>query len=443
MMRAVAIVRVSQSKGREGESFVSPVEQRQRIEAACERDGIDLLAVHEEIDVSGGTPLERRPGLTAAIEAIEAREADVLMVAYFDRLVRSLRVQQEVIERVESVGGRVLALDVGAVSADTATQWLQGTMIGAVSEYVRRTARERAGAAQADAIARGVPTFDNIPPGYERGPDKRLRPNADAPAIREAFAMRAGGATIKDIRAFLKSRGIERSYHGVQSMLSSRIYLGELHFGKLSNPEAHEPIIDRDLFAAVQRVKVTRGRRAKSDRLLARLGILRCGTCGSRMVVGTQTQKGRMYPFYRCPPVGDCERRMTIGAEIAERVVVEVVKERIKDASGRASDDARAQEAEADLERAQAALDSAIRAFEGLEDEPAAVERLRELRAVRDAARERAEQLSGLRAALTITVDDWDYLTLDEKRAIIRANIDRAVVRPGKGAGRITVIPRS
>src|SRR5690606_26742463 len=101
-------------------------------------------------------------------------------------------------------------------------------------------------------------------------------------------------------------------------------------------------------------------------------------------------------------------------AEIAERVLVEVVKERIKDASGRASDDARAQEAEADLERAQAALDSAIRAFEGLEDEPAAVERLRELRAVRDAARERAEQLSGLRAALTITVDDWDYLTLDE-----------------------------
>jgi DNA invertase Pin-like site-specific DNA recombinase len=43
--------------------------------------------------VSGGTPLEHRDKLRRAVEAVEAGDADVIVVAYFDRLVRSLRVQ--------------------------------------------------------------------------------------------------------------------------------------------------------------------------------------------------------------------------------------------------------------------------------------------------------------------------------------------------------------
>ena len=47
--RAIGIVRVSQVKGREGESFASPSEQHERIEAACERDGLRLLRVENEL----------------------------------------------------------------------------------------------------------------------------------------------------------------------------------------------------------------------------------------------------------------------------------------------------------------------------------------------------------------------------------------------------------
>jgi hypothetical protein len=46
-------VRVSRTGGREGESFVSPAEQRTRIEVACERDGLELVDVVQELDVSG------------------------------------------------------------------------------------------------------------------------------------------------------------------------------------------------------------------------------------------------------------------------------------------------------------------------------------------------------------------------------------------------------
>jgi DNA invertase Pin-like site-specific DNA recombinase len=84
-------VRVSQTNGRDGDSFASPGEQRDRIRAACERDGLVLLDVIDELDVSGGTPLASRDGLRRAVESVEASEADVIVAAYFDRLVRSPR----------------------------------------------------------------------------------------------------------------------------------------------------------------------------------------------------------------------------------------------------------------------------------------------------------------------------------------------------------------
>src|SRR4051794_4350313 len=110
--RAVGIVRVSQTKGREGESFASPKEQAERVRAECKRLSLRLLDIHEELDVSGGTPLDERPGLGLAVAAIEAGKADVVVAAYFDRLMRSLRVQEELFRRVEKAGGQVLSVDV-------------------------------------------------------------------------------------------------------------------------------------------------------------------------------------------------------------------------------------------------------------------------------------------------------------------------------------------
>jgi Resolvase, N terminal domain len=63
---AIGIIRVSEVKGRSGDSFASPTEQRERIEDACERDNLTLIDVVEEMDVSGRTPLDQRAGLRRA-----------------------------------------------------------------------------------------------------------------------------------------------------------------------------------------------------------------------------------------------------------------------------------------------------------------------------------------------------------------------------------------
>jgi site-specific DNA recombinase len=438
--RAIGIVRVSETKGREGESFASPAEQLDRIRAACDRDGLRLVESYDELDVSGGKPLGQRPGLRRAVAAIETGAADVVAAAYFDRLFRSLSTQAEVIERVERAGGQVLAVDVGRMTNGSAGQWLSGTMLGAVSVYYRRSIQERSGEAQARAVARGVAPWPKVPPGYRRDERGVLTPDETAPIIAEAFRRRADGATVKEVRAFLAEHAVHRSYHGVLALLSSRVVLGEIHFGKLVNLEAHESIVDRQTWQRVQRMIVTRGRKPKSDRLLARLDVLRCGSCGSRMVVGTSNN--RQYPIYRCPPTGDCTRRMTISAELVEGVVVGAVRSALGDADGRASAAETARRAVEELERAQAELDAAVRSFTaaGLLDETAAVERLADLRDLRDEAQDRVDRLGGGASDLTINAaTDWDRLSLEAKRQLIRAIVDRVSVGQGRGADRISV----
>ena len=170
--RDVVVVRVSEKGDREDEHFHSPEVQ---IEAAMRwaRDRGERLVASPipEIDVSGKLPLSRRPGLLAAIEMIEAGRADQLVVAYFDRLVRSLKVQLEVIERVERAGGEIFALDHGKLTNGTAAQRLSTNMLGSVFQYFAEITGEKVTAAQARAVARGVYPHPRVPVGYARGED--------------------------------------------------------------------------------------------------------------------------------------------------------------------------------------------------------------------------------------------------------------------------------
>lgn len=320
-------------------------------------------------------------------------------------------------------------------------------MIGMVSEYVRRSSTERTSAAQRRAIEEGRPPFA-IPPGLKRVGARVEIDEKVAPIVREAVRMRADGQTIASVRAYLADHGIKRSYHGTSTLLQSRLLVGEIVFGKDRRPEdvwrgTVPQIVDRDIWERAQTISVPRGRRAKSDRLLARLGVLRCATCGARMVVGTANHGA--YPLYRCPPNGGCPRRVTVSAELVERLVVDEVKRLIAGFKGAATIESGVLAAQHELDAAQQALDGAIAAFSGLETEPAAVNRLRELRDARDAVRDRYDRLAADQTAMTvvITAADWDDRHIEDRRDLVRAVIERVTVEPGRGADRVRISPRT
>ena len=433
--RAVGIVRVSHVGDRGGESFASPGEQRDRIQSACKRDRMQLVDTLDELDVSDGAPVVKRDGLRAAVEAIEAGHADVVVAAYFDRLVRSLKVQAELVERVEVDGGQVVALDTGQVTNGSAGQWLSATMLGAVSEYHRRSTGDRVRQAHIRAVERGA-WPGRVPPGYVRlRADGVLEPDPQtAPVVAEAFELRAGGASVDAVRGYLRDHGVKLSPHGVQRPFASKVVLGHIYFGELVRLDAHPAIVDAATWKRVQGVSASRGRQAKSERLLARLGVLRCATCDARMTVNN-TQQGA-YASYRCPN-RDCRARAGISARLVEELVTDAVKAALEDVQGRAEAHTNALGAERALQRAQAELDALIEILDPLEF--ASRRRLTDATAKRDEARETLERLGGARTAVNVGVEDWDALTLGERRALIHATVARVAVAPGRGVERVSV----
>ena len=109
---------------------------------------------------------------------------------------------------------------------------------------------------------------------------------------------RAEGASWRSLRDYLAQGGLDYTVSGVAWLLKSRQLVGEATFGdELFEVPA---TINRPTWRRAQQATGVGGRKGKSDRLLARLGVLRCATCGSRMVVSTSNRWG--WWTYRCPP---------------------------------------------------------------------------------------------------------------------------------------------
>lgn len=136
---------------------------------------------------------------------------------------------------------------------------------------------------------------------------------------------------------------------------------------------------------------------------------------------------------------------MAISGQLVEPLVVDEIKRLLAGIRETASTADGVGDAVATLEKAQAAFDAAIQAFSGLETEPSAIKRLRELRDARDAARARYEELAANRDAtsVAVSVGDWDELSQDARRALITAVLEKVLVSPGRGADQVTIIPRA
>ncbi len=432
--RVFGIIRVSEQGDREDERLHSPANQLDAVRKECDSSGLTLIGYDPEINVSGGLPLEQRPALHTAVLAIEEGRADVIMAPALDRLVRNRRVQDEVRDRVQRAGGRLVTLDLGEITNGTPEHDFATGIVGDANELMRKqiSAKTKRGHARAISLGRNIgPT----PPGYVVGEDRRLAldPPRDA-AVREAFEMRAAGATFQAISAHLADHGIDRHPPAVRKMLANRVYRGEVHHGKLQNLTAHDPIVDRDLFERVQRQTLPGGRQARSDHLLARQGILRCGTCGSKMSLG-HTMDG--WAFYRCGGYG-CKRKMSIGATIVEDWTAGVVKRERADLRARASADDHYRHAVEMRDECQGKLDKLGRLYDQF-SEAVLVEKMTEAAAERDRWQTELDRLEPARASVSLQLDaDWDRLTLDERRGLIKATLAAVTVSPGRGVERLS-----
>ena len=127
--------------------------QEAAIRAECQRRELPLLALHTDAGVSGKSLV--RPALTAALEDLDARHGDVLMVAKLDRLTRSVHDASGLMQRSEKSGWGLVALD-APVDTTTPAGRAMAQILSVFAELERRLIGERTKAALAVKKSQGV-----------------------------------------------------------------------------------------------------------------------------------------------------------------------------------------------------------------------------------------------------------------------------------------------
>jgi len=187
--RAIAYTRVS--TGEQGVSGLGLEAQRHALELEAERRGWGRLGL--VVEVASGAKLAGRPLLAQVLDALDAGEADLLVVSKLDRVARNLSDLLRIVERAQAHGWAFVALDLG-IDTSTAAGAFTLSVMGAAAELERRLIADRTRAALAAKKARG----------HRLG-----RPSQLAPAtLARIVERRAEGATLRTIAQELADAAI-------------------------------------------------------------------------------------------------------------------------------------------------------------------------------------------------------------------------------------------
>lgn len=429
-MRLVGYIRVSRVAGREGDSFISPDVQRERIEQLARANGHTIIAWQTDLDQSGATT--DRPGFQAALEAVEHRHADGIAVAKLDRFARSVAGAGRALERLEAADGTLLVGDLGMDTSTPAGKLMRNVLM-ALAEFELDRIRDNWLVARDRAIGRGVHISRVAPVGYRKLPDSRLEPDPDvAPVVRAIFLRRAAGESWRSLCTWLDDvlpRPGPWQMGALTGVIRNRVYLGEARAGDAVNVAAHEPIVSRAEWEAAQRRQPRHPRRGHVALLS---GLIYCESCGSLMTPSSDGRRG--YRRY------DCQNRVCAApVAISQPRVDAFVEDAFLDRAGgvpevvatQPTDPAR--DALEQLQRAEAELaayrDANLLTVIG---RPAYVAGLTERARVVEEAQAglvEAQRVQPFRALTAVIIDEWPALTVLERRLLLTAGLEGVWVR--------------
>ena len=324
-------VRVSRVAGREGDTFISPEVQRDKIAQWATLRGVTIAEWHTDLDKSGGKL--QRPGLDAALERIRAGQTGGIAVARLDRFSRAgVADALKVVEEIHAAGGEIAAVDLGIDPTTPFGEFAMTMMLG-LARMERRRIADNWSVAQEKAVERGIHIASRVPTGYVRGDDQRLHPHpVDGPVITQLFRRKASGATWGELVELLQTQGVVGPYkapqwtqRAVSHIVANRVYLGEARSGRFVNRQAHEALTDEVTWRAAQRAKAPAPARGNDPALLA--GLLRCAGCRHLLKPDqVKNRRGEVVRQYRCRgkhSSGTCDHRAAVLASVIEPFVIE------------------------------------------------------------------------------------------------------------------------
>jgi DNA invertase Pin-like site-specific DNA recombinase len=443
-------VRVSRVAGREGESFISPEVQRQKIAGWAELHDVEIVRWWEELDQSGRR--RDRPMFQQALGRCEAGETGGIVVARLDRFARSAVDALEAIKRLNEAGARLVSVEDNFDGSTPMGRFAIG-ILTLIAELELDRITESWSTAVKAAVERGVHISATPPAGYRRDDSRRLViVPEEAEVIREVFRRRANGASWTELADSLTASGVRSSkgssawsVTGVSSLVKNRVYLGEARSGRYVNPDGHEPIVTQAEFDAAQSQRTVLKPHDGSVASLAMLGgLVRCAGCGHTLKIagGTVKKTGERYAIYYCTgryASGPCPARATIRASYLDTYVEETVLAALQSESGFLAEAAQATEKLADAQRVLEQAEHELATYLQTDlittvGQAAFLSGVQARQTRIDVARQQVDALRAESAfADELTSGDlltaWPELTTPEKRTLLHGLLDQVTLR--------------
>jgi DNA invertase Pin-like site-specific DNA recombinase len=404
--------------------------------------GWTLVGEREDNDMSAAGK-RKRPGFEAVMEAVEARQVDVIVAWALDRLTRNARERLRLVESCKAAGVSLALVRGSDYDLTTPAGRFSIGILGEVAQMEIDQKGDRQTRAQQQAAAQGRPAGGRRPFGYAQ--DGITVNEAEAVHVRQAYADLLHGASLKSIAArwneagALTTMGNRWSHSTVRETLKNARYAGQRTYrGEVVGPAVWPALVDEDTHAAVCALLALPARRttASTARKYLLPGLALCWSCGATVATG-HTRHGKR--VYVCRE-GKCVSRK---AEPVDELVTGVVLARLARPDAAELLQPSDRDALADLRRRRAAIGERLDDLAtGLEEGVLTLAAVR-----RSSERLKAEQ-AAIDAEMAATVhtdtlgplvaaDDpaavWERLDVQQRRAVVDALMTVTVLKPEVG----------
>ena len=335
-MTAVIYARYSTDSQRE-ESIEGQIRE---CTAYAEKNGFTVVKHYIDRAVSAKT--DNRPQFQQMIKDSERGIFDVIIVWKLDRFARNRYDSARYKTQLKRNGVKLVSAT-EVISAGPEGIILESVLEG-YAEYYSADLSEKVVRGMTENALKGIYNGGTIPFGYMIDETRHYQPDPLlAPYVEQTFQKYADGATMTDLRDWLKAHNIknsmggEMSYNTIQRMLSNRRYIGELKYRDVLIPDAIPSIVSAELFNDVQEKiaknkKAPARRKAEDDYLLTTK--LFCGYCGALMFGESGTSRtGEVHRYYKCATAKKhkgCKKK-TVRKQWLEDLVVNQTMQLVKD----------------------------------------------------------------------------------------------------------------
>lgn len=433
----------------DGEYMLGLDRQQAEIERVAKRR--KLRIVDEYVDEDRSAFKGRRPRYEEMIGRVRAGEVRAIVAYDLDRLYRQPRELEDLIDLAES--GVLVVTAQGDVDLSTSNGRLVARMVVNVASKSSEDESRRMKLKHAQLAEHGEPAGGRRPFGFKA--DRVTVDAREAKLIRLAAAHVLAGGSVRSIvidwnrRGIRTANGAEWKHFTLKHVLTQPRIAGlRAHRGVVVGPAKWPAIITESEHATLRAILTDPSRRPANNgsaRKYLLTGLAVCGLCGAKLVARPQTDGARSQVC--ASDQGGCGKiRMLaepaeawVGAMVVDALQTSDLLARLDSAEGNAD----AAELTSAISEDEATLeqlardhfaDRVLSRSEYLAAKVAIDRRLDENRSML-ARSARTSALAGLVDGPGTIEAAWAALSLDRRRSVLGAVMDRVVVKPAERGG--------